>query len=721
MTDAVMADISWRYGQTAPKNMDETMDLAAKAKEEGNSAFRKKDYSRAIAFYRTGLSKLRLAKSKFPSAGSKSLELELSLHLNTAMCLVKTCQWEEAIGSASAALRVDASSAKARLYRARALAASSHRPDGLQRALEDLRAAASVAPADKTIQNELALVQARASKAESASATSVPTGGSRDAGQDLADQEEEQEADEKLRKAFKAKGQVLFHDERSSQPRSTGASSGTSSAPPVLLPGGVRMEDLPPEVARQLMAGKQPLVPDGTEQAHSYPAAPPPPPPPPQVGPEEDEEDLSDLLGYKKRDDGIKVPSWSHSSGEGNTTVLPVAPPQKLAVEGDPLPMPAPSVGYNRGYKERNMTEWCVRELVREVLEPFAFVLPEGGGRFRTFHPEPRDVSGEALMAGLLGKWDHTLDFSISIPWEAKIGEPRTTTVTVQGKQQKMFMGIPTYRGRLRYADVSHLSEPEDYDVEISWMEGAKAEMPTGEAMQHLRALINNKQAGLQVLMIRRFQRFLEKYRSISNPQEAIDSLSQPLPPPGTEDGTAVPPQLVPEPWEFTRVADLEAVPEKAGDQLAGQEEGQERSQEPAEDGSSEKASDVFKTTKLLNYMDQLQQEGYAVFMGEADKAEAAAEPVPASGDGKKEDALDYSRFNAVEVGEEEEGLSSGDIGEPTDDPEELLRRLEQHELWQVVMEIAEGDGEKALELIQNPEQLQSHPKIKEMFPEEGR
>ena len=74
------------------------------------------------------------------------------------------------------------------------------------------------------------------------------------------------QADEKLRKAFKAKGQVLFHDERSSQPRSTGASSETSSAPPVLLPGGVRMEDLPPEVVRQLMAGKQPLVPDGTAQ-----------------------------------------------------------------------------------------------------------------------------------------------------------------------------------------------------------------------------------------------------------------------------------------------------------------------------------------------------------------------------------------------------------------------------------------------------------------------
>lgn len=38
-----------------------------------------------------------------------------------------------------------------------------------------------------------------------------------------------------------------------------------------------------------------------------------------------------------------------------------------------------------------------------------------------------------------------------------KVGQPRMEEVEVKGKKQMMFLGMPTYEGSLRFADVSHL------------------------------------------------------------------------------------------------------------------------------------------------------------------------------------------------------------------------------------------------------------------------
>ncbi len=119
--------------------------LCAQAKDEGNKCYKSDKFERAVAFYRMGLSKLRIARARnLPDADTHAQgagELEVTLHQNTAMCQVKTAHWEEAISACGHALRLDPHSTKARLFRARAFAAASHRADGLSRARDDLVAA----------------------------------------------------------------------------------------------------------------------------------------------------------------------------------------------------------------------------------------------------------------------------------------------------------------------------------------------------------------------------------------------------------------------------------------------------------------------------------------------------------------------------------------------------------------------------------------------------
>ena len=154
----------------------QAVDMGTKAKDEGNKCYKARAFDKAVAYYRTGLAKLRSAKARKvigfdgpiaagpgQSAMGAALSLEVSLHMNVAMCLVKQAAWEEAISSCAAALRLDPSSAKARLYRARALAASPHRDRvaGLEAARADLLLAAAASPKDKVVAQELRSVEAR--------------------------------------------------------------------------------------------------------------------------------------------------------------------------------------------------------------------------------------------------------------------------------------------------------------------------------------------------------------------------------------------------------------------------------------------------------------------------------------------------------------------------------------------------------------------------------
>ena len=162
---ALQADLSWRYNKTAATLL-EALSVALETKDEGNACYKKRAFDRAVAFYRIGLAKLRSARSrklaeKEPNAArretlsKKAADVETSLHLNTAMCLVKTGQWEDAIAACAPVLRRNPANPKALLYRSRAMMSSPHRMDGAERALSDLEAAHAAHPKDKTIKTEL--------------------------------------------------------------------------------------------------------------------------------------------------------------------------------------------------------------------------------------------------------------------------------------------------------------------------------------------------------------------------------------------------------------------------------------------------------------------------------------------------------------------------------------------------------------------------------------
>ena len=158
-------------------------------------------------------------------------------------------------------------------------------------------------------------------------------------------------------------------------------------------------------------------------------------------------------------------------------------------------------------------------------------------------------------MAGTRGKWDHTFDLSFSVGWEAKVGAPRTADVEIKGKKQKMFLGVPTFHGHLRFADVSHLQDASEYDVEVLWGgDGPKEEEPSGQTKDLLRKLLLDRAAGdgdgdggsdgvgggggggdgdagdgvcLPAFFKKRLAAFVEAYRAIDDPQAAIDELLQ--------------------------------------------------------------------------------------------------------------------------------------------------------------------------------------------------
>lgn len=45
-----------------------------------------------------------------------------------------------------------------------------------------------------------------------------------------------------------------------------------------------------------------------------------------------------------------------------------------------------------------------------------------------------------------------------------------------------------------------------------------------------------------------------------------------------------------------------------------------------------------------------------------------------------------------------------------------LAEQLESNELWTTILNIAGGDGEKALALIEDPDALQAHPDITKLY-----
>lgn len=311
--------------------------MGKKAKDEGNKCYKAKNYGKAVGYYRVGISKLRSGRTKkFPVGEDEAKELdtlEVSLNVNTAMCLVKTEEWEEAITAAGQAIRKDPSNTKALLFRARALIASKHRADGKTRARKDLVTALKLDTKNKSIAAELASLDKEMGVGETTSAESLP----KKIDNTKTDDGDEKEEENVLRENFrKSANKPLLADNRSTKPKET-----------VAPPPEPTKEEYERHLAWESEMLRRKQESDEASMLYAKKKA------------EEDMEDEALMngtstnkpsTGYKINAEGNKVPVWSREQ-----VVIPTVAPKR--VEGTDVGEGS-KVDFNRGYQERDVTQW---------------------------------------------------------------------------------------------------------------------------------------------------------------------------------------------------------------------------------------------------------------------------------------------------------------------------------------------------------------------------
>ena len=146
--------------------------IAGELKDLGNKAFKSDNKQLALSKYQKGLRYLQELTDPDESDNSKDIlqqqaTLKFTLHANSALLQNKLGLYEGALASATSALEVpglsDGDKAKA-LYR-RGVARSSRRDE--EEAVKDLEEAGKLAPGDKAIADQLALVKKRLNERKS--------------------------------------------------------------------------------------------------------------------------------------------------------------------------------------------------------------------------------------------------------------------------------------------------------------------------------------------------------------------------------------------------------------------------------------------------------------------------------------------------------------------------------------------------------------------------
>jgi len=119
-------------------------------KNEGNAEVKKEDYPAALTKYNKALDNLKA------HTGDDVSNMKVNLLNNTALCYLKTKEYDKALESSEEALKISPSSHKALFRRGSALEAKGELGD----AVLDLRRAAEIAPSDGAIGRELTRLRA---------------------------------------------------------------------------------------------------------------------------------------------------------------------------------------------------------------------------------------------------------------------------------------------------------------------------------------------------------------------------------------------------------------------------------------------------------------------------------------------------------------------------------------------------------------------------------
>ena len=371
---------------------------AEQLKEEGNGEFRAGRHAQAVAKYRAALKKKSLAAP-----------LRATLLCNVAVCLVRLERWEEAVDAASDCLKGDDVAAKTRakalLFRSRAFRGSPHRRDGgAAAAVKDLEAALALDPAQAALRRELADAT-RAAPAAAAPARVAVTTGPRD---DDVVGEARLLDDAALKGALKGKALYGADEQRRRY-----------VAPPAA----------PAEPPREWVQAR---MKEALERKKA------------------ESGDMPPTKAYRATASGGVVPTWQRTpataADAAAVDAFKLAAPELL-----PSDFAAPEASdFNRGYREVDVSVWCRRRLFARLRRLEARYADAGvrDGAAGVVRLTPSSVHGDALMVRVGERWDRAYDLGARFDFEARLGAPRTKDVVMKGKKQRVFMGVPTVRGR---------------------------------------------------------------------------------------------------------------------------------------------------------------------------------------------------------------------------------------------------------------------------------
>ena len=168
----------------------------------------------------------------------------------------------------------------------------------------------------------------------------------------------------------------------------------------------------------------------------------------------------------------------------------PAPPPEPPAAAAARLARAAPAriggapaaaardVEFNRGYKEVDVSPWAVRRLAARLHAVEARLVDDDardayGGVVRV---TPASAGGDALAVRVAGRWTRAYDLNCRFDFEARLGAPRTKEVTVQGKRQRVFLGVPTVRGAFVVRELTHDDGPDGCVCDLEWGRGCSAQ-----------------------------------------------------------------------------------------------------------------------------------------------------------------------------------------------------------------------------------------------------
>ena len=362
----------------------------------------------------------------------------------------------------------------------------------------------------------------------------------------------------------------------------------------------------------------------------------------------------------------------------------------------------ARDVEFNRGYKEVDVSPWAARRLAARLHAVEARLVDDDardayGGVVRV---TPASAGGDALAVRVAGRWTRAYDLNCRFDFEARLGAPRTKEVTVQGKRQRVFLGVPTVRGAFVVRELTHDDGPDGCVCDLEWGRGCSAQHlesdEVGLSKAHAAALRNllyphDGGAVCEAVraMLARFVEDLER-EVPGEPRPRLRDASEADHRAAVGyDAAPLPEDAPPAPWRF--VAPTAAASEPV--------EGDAPARKPGREGDARGGFGH----GMMEQFEALHKDGYTVLLGGTAPAPAPA-PAP---------ALDYSRFEQLHVSDDDEADEAPVAGEV---PDLTGASDETRDLWNVLLKIADGDAAEARRLMANPEEIEEHPLIRCLY-----